>query len=130
METLSQLKIAFALEGKKGIDLFNDGKYWEAHEAWEEVWHKKKGRERAFYQGMIHVAASLLKIHRNQFEGAHSQLTRALKRFQVAGPLETGTNDQEFRQKTEKCRNELLALGPENLEKFDKNLFPKIEIYQ
>ncbi|TGQ49534.1 DUF309 domain-containing protein, partial [Mesorhizobium sp. M1C.F.Ca.ET.210.01.1.1] len=22
-----------------GIDLFNHGYYWEAHEAWEPLWH-------------------------------------------------------------------------------------------
>src|ERR1043166_6021237 len=97
-KVFEKLTIDFAQEGLKGIDLFNQGLYWEAHEAWEFVWHKKKGREWAFYQGMIHVAAALLKIDRVQFEGAHSQLSRALERFQVAGPLKTGTNDEEFRE--------------------------------
>ena len=127
METLSRIQIAFSEEGKEGISLYNQGLYWEAHEAWEAVWHKKMGREKAFYQAMIHVAAALLKINRNQFEGAHSQLTRALKRFQVAGPLDTGTNDEEFRQDAKECRNQLLSLGPEGLDYFDKSLFPSIK---
>ncbi|WP_342633889.1 DUF309 domain-containing protein [Mesorhizobium kowhaii] len=25
-----------------GIDLFNHGYYWEAHEAWEPLWHAAK----------------------------------------------------------------------------------------
>lgn len=127
METLSPLKINFTQEGRKGTDLYNQGLYWEAHEAWEEIWHTKKGREWAFYQAMIHVAAGLLKINREQFEGAHSQLTRAQRRFQVAGPLITGTNDEEFRQKARNCREELLRLGPEKLAQFDRSLYPKIK---
>ena len=128
MATLKSITINFADEGASGIQLFNDGLYWEAHEAWETVWHRKKGREWAFYQGMIHVAAALLKIDREQFPGAHSQLTRALERFQVAGPLVTGTNDEQFRAGAKKCRDEVLRLGPEQLGEFDKALYPRVVI--
>ena len=33
-----------------GIDLFNDGYYWEAHEVWEGLWHAcgLRGQPRAF----------------------------------------------------------------------------------
>lgn len=128
MSTLQRLEIDFSQEGLSGIELFNQGLYWEAHEAWETVWHTKKGRENAYYQGMIHVAAALLKICRDQFEGAHSQLTRAMARFQVAGPLATGTNDEEFRTAARACREELLRLGPEHLNTFDRSLFPVIRL--
>jgi predicted metal-dependent hydrolase len=127
-QTLPPLQIAFAHEGKDGIELYNQGLFWEAHEAWEAVWHRKTTRERAFYQAMIHVAAAMLKIDREQFVGAHSQLTRALARFQVAGPLLTGTNDEAFRRATKRAREELLRLGPENLSTFEKNFYPQIMI--
>ncbi len=126
METLPEITIKFAEEGRDGIDLYNAGLYWEAHEAWETVWHTKKGREWAFYQGMIHVAAALLKINRQQFVGAHSQLTRSLQRFSVAGPMVTGTNDKAFRAGAQACRNELLRCGPDGLGDFDRSLYPKV----
>lgn len=127
-QVLPKIAIPFAEEGRHGIDLYNDGQYWEAHEAWEVIWHKKSGREKSFYQGMIHVAAGMLKINRAQFEGAHSQLTRALERFAVAGPMETGTNDEAFRKRAAACRDEVLRLGPADLEQFDRKLYPVIEI--
>jgi len=45
----------------EGARLFNDGRYWEAHEAWEDVWRTAAGQERAFVQALILLAAALHK---------------------------------------------------------------------
>src|ERR1700686_4737222 len=43
---------------KRGIDLFNRGDYWEAHEAWEQEWMPdRKGPDAGFYKGLIQVSA-------------------------------------------------------------------------
>src|ERR1700730_12838881 len=43
---------------QRGIDLFNSGRYWDAHEAWELEWMPdRKGPDAGFYKGMIHAAA-------------------------------------------------------------------------
>ncbi|MER9560156.1 DUF309 domain-containing protein [Mesorhizobium sp. M0323] len=43
-----------------GIDLFNHGYYWEAHEAWESLWHaaKRSTQHRLFFKGLILLAAA------------------------------------------------------------------------
>src|SRR3981081_2459548 len=49
-----------------GIDLFNSGRYWEAHEAWEEVWMPdRKGPDASFYKGLIQIAAGCLHYSRH-----------------------------------------------------------------
>lgn len=45
----------------RGVSLFNAGQWWEAHEAWEEVWHAATGDDRLFVQGLILLAAALHK---------------------------------------------------------------------
>jgi uncharacterized protein len=55
-----------------GIELFNQGKFFEAHEAWEEVWKTVDGDERLFYQGIIQAAAALLHLQRGNYAGAIS----------------------------------------------------------
>ena len=51
-----------------GIDLYNHGFLWEAHEAWEGLWHlaKHDARQAAFLQGLIQCAAASLKIPMDQ----------------------------------------------------------------
>jgi uncharacterized protein len=53
-----------------GIELFNDGLYWEAHEAWEEAWTSdRRGPDRGFYKGLIQVAAGCLHYRRRNRRG-------------------------------------------------------------
>ena len=55
----------------RGIDLFNHGLYWEAHEAWEEAWTPDRhGPDRGFYKGLIQVAAGCLHYRRRNRRGA------------------------------------------------------------
>ena len=62
-----------------GIDLFNHGYFWEAHEAWETVWLAAGGRETScglFVQGLIQLAAAQLKRVIGS-QGAAESLTAA-----------------------------------------------------
>lgn len=42
---------------RRGADLFDAGDFWQAHEAWEEVWQREQRPIRSFYQGLIQIAA-------------------------------------------------------------------------
>src|SRR6516162_651504 len=57
-----------------GIDLFNFGFYWEAHEAWEGVWrHYDRSETPAlFLQGLIKLAAAGVKVREGVAEGVRS----------------------------------------------------------
>jgi uncharacterized protein len=55
----------------RGIELFNSGLYWEAHEVWEEEWTRdRRGPDSAFYKGLIQVAAGCLHYTRHNRRGA------------------------------------------------------------
>ena len=47
-----------------GVDLYNHGYLWEAHEAWEGLWHqaKRDALQAEFLQGLIQCAAAALKV--------------------------------------------------------------------
>lgn len=56
---------------KRGIELFNSGEYWHAHEAWELEWMPdRKGPDAGFYKGLIQVAAGCLHYTRHNRRGA------------------------------------------------------------
>ncbi len=59
---------------------FNDGRYFQAHEVWEALWHhlpKQKpepaGGDRLFVQGLIQLAVSLEHWRRGNPRGARGQ---------------------------------------------------------
>jgi predicted metal-dependent hydrolase len=56
---------------KRGIELFNSGRFWDAHEAWELEWMPdRKGPDAGFYKGLIQVAAGCLHYTRHNRRGA------------------------------------------------------------
>lgn len=66
-----------------GVDLFNHGCYWEAHEAWEDLWLPlpKEDLLRVFTQGLIQASAALLKIRLQQPRPAESIWSRGKSRL-------------------------------------------------
>jgi hypothetical protein len=46
---------------EEGRALFNARRYFEAHEVWEEAWLVEEGPTRRVLQGLIQIAAGLLK---------------------------------------------------------------------
>ena len=76
-----------------GLDLFNHGYYWEAHEAWEGLWHAcgRAGPAGNFIQGLIKLAAAGVKAREGRPEGVRTHARRAAELFgQVAGRLPPG----------------------------------------
>ncbi len=60
-----------------GVDLFNAGRFFEAHEAWEQVWLRSTGNEKIGIQGLIQAAAAILHLERGNREGAYSLYEKA-----------------------------------------------------
>ncbi|NJN17873.1 MAG: DUF309 domain-containing protein [Oscillochloris sp.] len=56
-------------EFQAGVELFNAGKFWHAHEAWEHCWLAAEGDQAAFYQGLIQAAAALVKWQQGNRRG-------------------------------------------------------------
>jgi hypothetical protein len=57
-----------------GVDLFNAGFYWEAHEAWEGLWAAcdRDSIPALFLQGLIQIAAALLKARLRSATGVRA----------------------------------------------------------
>jgi hypothetical protein len=55
-----------------GIELFNTHEFFEAHEAWEDIWHMAFGTKFEFYQGMIQCAVALEHYRRSNPRGVVS----------------------------------------------------------
>ena len=65
-----------------GLDLFNHGYYWEAHEAWEGLWQvvDRDGPLRKLFKGLILLSAAGVKIreHKNAAAARHAKRAAAL----------------------------------------------------
>jgi hypothetical protein len=68
----------------RGIDLFDHGFYWEAHEAWEAVWHRagRQGLEANYIKAMIKLAAAFVKAREGRVKGVQRHARRARDLFE------------------------------------------------
>ncbi len=80
--TLKQLDVASPPVGnteaiKLGLDLFNEERYWESHEALELVWRRSTGSEKEILQGIILLAVALVHLQKDEFDVTLSVMERA-----------------------------------------------------
>ncbi len=72
-----------------GVDLFNHGYYWEAHEAWEHIWiPRRETKEGTFLKGLIQLTASVLKRLQRNFKGELKLRESSLHYLDVSGMVE------------------------------------------
>lgn len=103
----------------QGLRLFNEGKYFEAHEALEVAWLEEKGEIRDLYRGILQVGVTYLHITRGNYNGAikvHGRSVRWLKDFP---PVCRGIGVEELRSDAEEAINEVMKLGEKRIGEFD-----------
>jgi predicted metal-dependent hydrolase len=66
-----------------GVDLFNHGYYWEAHEVWEGLWRAadRSGILADFLKGLIKLAATGVKVRQGQPRGVAGHAAGAANHF-------------------------------------------------
>lgn len=61
----------------EGVNEFRSGRYFEAHDLWEEFWQELRGPDRVFVQALIHLAVGTYHYENKNMNGATSQLRKA-----------------------------------------------------
>jgi hypothetical protein len=76
---------------RQGVDCFNRGEFFDAHEVWEEVWRSNLPEPRTLLQGLIQVAAGMhqiLELHRKV--GPRNTLAKAAAHLEPYSPAALG----------------------------------------
>ena len=84
-----------------GVDLYNYAYWWEAHEAFEELWaHFSRGSaESDLLQGIIKISAAFYKWHLHNAGGVKNHYaggTRLLEQAMEYAPVYMGIDLQEY----------------------------------
>src|SRR3954469_22410775 len=95
-----------------GIQLFNDHEFFEAHEAWEDVWHMAFGTKFEFYQGMIQCAVALEHYRRSNPRGVLSLYESYNRHFKDVPPLFMGLDVADFLGRMRRALEPVLSADP------------------
>ncbi|HMP02188.1 MAG TPA: DUF309 domain-containing protein [Gemmatales bacterium] len=111
-----------------GIQFFNAGDYFEAHEVWEALWHETAGPERRFYQGLIQTAVGLLHFCNGNLRGALSLYRSSQDYLKPYHPSYLGLNVTGFSEQVTACCADLLHLPAPSTLDFPVDLAPEMEL--
>lgn len=113
-----------------GLELFNRGEYFDAHEALELAWREETGPVRELYRGILQIAVAYYHILRGNYRGAQKMFLRS--RTWLA-PFPDGCRGIQlagFRQDYEQVEAALIRLGPDGIAHFDRALMRPIRFSQ
>jgi hypothetical protein len=111
---------------RKGIELFNAGKHWEAHEVFEDVWRMQKGDAKRLAQGFVQMAAGFAYIKKKRFSSIAYLFDKSSEKFALVGHLLPQVNISELVDAMSAAKREVERLGEEHVEKFQSSLYPRI----
>ena len=86
------------------LNLFNNQKWYEAHDAFEDIWNTVDGDERQIIQGILQVSVSQFHLNRGNINGATILLGEGLGRIKNRINIDIGIDLESFC----KCLEELL----------------------
>jgi predicted metal-dependent hydrolase len=73
---------------REGIRLFNDGRFFESHEAWEEVYLQAEGQHKPFIEALVQLAAAFrIFSDFGEIRGPVRMIYQALIRFENYEPV-------------------------------------------
>jgi uncharacterized protein len=76
----------------RAVQLFNDERYWEAHESLEYVWKDATGTEKEILNGIILVAAAFVHHEKDELDICVSILRRAKRKLDQTSDEYYGIN--------------------------------------
>ena len=86
------------------LNLFNNQKWYEAHDAFEDLWNTLEGDERQIIQGILQVSVSQFHLSKGNLNGATILMGEGLGRIKNRTNIDLGIDLESFC----KCLEELL----------------------
>lgn len=103
--------------------MFNEGRYFEAHEELEAAWRDERGSVRGLYQGILEAAVTYLHIRRGNFAGALKVYGRSMRWLQKWPEICRGTDVGQLRRDLGEAITEMQRLGEGRLGEFEHAYF-------
>ena len=123
MSDASEMRILF----EKGLNKYEKGDYFEAHEAWEDLWSDYNFPDRKFIQGLIQLSVSFVHLSNGNMIGARNLLKKCQQKFSDYNGIHRKININEL-----KFAIEAVSLTYDNIEKsseFDWDLVPVLKVF-
>ena len=102
---------AMSAIAQSGLQLFEAGNYFAAHEELEHAWKAEAGPGRELYRGLLQIAVACLQIERGNYNGAIKMFWRARQWLAPLSPACRGVNTPALRAAAAAVLEQVQQLG-------------------
>ena len=113
-------------EARKGIELFNLGKYYEAHDPLEVAWMNTSSPERDLYQGILQIGLAYFQISQGNYRGAIKMFKRGQRNLEPLGETLLGVDITKLRADARIVEEAIRHLGPSQLNELENDLIKPV----
>lgn len=111
----------------KGIELFNQKKFFDAHEELELAWRDEKSQLRDLYRGILQIGVAYYHIQRRNFSGAKKLLKRSQRWLQPFSGIYLGININKLKRDADQINIKLVDGFFDEISQIDDSFFPTID---
>ena len=108
----------------KGITLFNEKNFYDAHESWEELWSEYRLKDEIFIQGLIQLAVAFFHITNLNLKGSRNLFNKCLPKLKKFPANHRNINLLEIIDSAENSKKKVSSI--KSADDFDWNLASKI----
>lgn len=113
-------------DAETGIELFNQGEYFLAHEELEEAWNQEGEPERRLYQGILQAAVLCMHARNGNYRGVMSMYARTQVWLSPWPDDCRGLDIGRLRADIERIVEGVKRLGAHKMTLIDESLFTQI----
>lgn len=113
---------------REGIELFNQRRFFEAHEVIEHEWHAERDPVRRLYQGILQIGVGFYHALNGNHKGAVLLLTDGLDKTAQFTPEALGIQTGALVASARSCLDVIERLGADRLHEFDAGTIPMIDV--
>ena len=91
----------------KALDLYRQGRHWDAHEALEDAWRAEEDPIRKlFYHGIIQLAAAFHHLEKENMHGVKTLIRKSKDKLEKCPPFYLGIDVSSVLREIESCQRE------------------------
>ena len=112
---------------KRGLEKFNRGEYFKAHDLLEKAWIEDESPGRELYRAILQVAVAYYQVLQGNYNGAAKMFLRLRQWIDPLPELCRGVNVAQIRTEARIVHKAVLNLGPEGIDEFDQSLLKPVQ---
>jgi predicted metal-dependent hydrolase len=110
-----------------GVESFNRGAYFDAHDRWEECWIAEGRPAEGFFKGLIQAAVAMHHLSKGNLGGAQKLLVRSRECLGRCRPSRFGLAVDDLLDQMAACMNPSAVNSPV-VKRFDPRRGPQIQL--